>query len=107
MRALLTATLLLATACRAPAPAEETSVDPLLAVVRAQEAAWNTGSVEAFMAAGYWQSDGLTFLSPPLERETEITGPLAAKLTISSTTRDADLFLVPLLSIEEVEKAEE
>jgi predicted acyl esterase len=44
----------------------------------------------AFDALG----DGLTFLSPPLERETEITGPLAAKLTISSTTRDADLFLV-------------
>ena len=38
--------------------------------------------------------DGLTFLSPPLERETEITGPLAAKLSVSSTTSDADLFLV-------------
>ena len=62
VRALLTAPLLLALACRAPA-AEETSVDPLLAVVRAQEAAWNTGSVEAFMAAGYWQSNELTFLS--------------------------------------------
>jgi beta-aspartyl-peptidase (threonine type) len=62
VRALLTAPLLLALACRAPA-AEETSVDPLLAVVRAQEAAWNSGSVEAFMAAGYWQSDELTFLS--------------------------------------------
>jgi predicted acyl esterase len=44
----------------------------------------------AFDAMG----DGLTFLSPPLERETEITGPLAAKLTVSSTTADADLFLV-------------
>jgi predicted acyl esterase len=44
----------------------------------------------AFDALG----DGLTFLSPPLERETEITGPLAAKLTVSSTTADADLFLV-------------
>ena len=38
--------------------------------------------------------DGLTFLTPPLEAETEITGPLAAKLWISSSTRDADLFLV-------------
>ncbi|MGE5792151.1 MAG: CocE/NonD family hydrolase [Bacteroidota bacterium] len=38
--------------------------------------------------------DGLTFLSPPFEHETEITGPLAARLTVSSTTRDADLFLV-------------
>jgi beta-aspartyl-peptidase (threonine type) len=62
VRVLLTAPLLLALACRAPA-APETSVDGLLAVVRAQEAAWNAGSVEAFMAAGYWQSDELTFLS--------------------------------------------
>jgi predicted acyl esterase len=38
--------------------------------------------------------DGLTFLTPPLEQETEITGPLAAKLFVSSSTRDADLFLV-------------
>jgi predicted acyl esterase len=38
--------------------------------------------------------DGVTFLSPPLEAETEITGPLAARLHVSSTTTDADLFLV-------------
>ena len=38
--------------------------------------------------------DGLTFLSEPIERETEITGPLAAKLKVSSSTEDADLFLV-------------
>jgi len=38
--------------------------------------------------------DGLTFLSEPFEQETEITGPLAAKLFISSSTTDADLFLV-------------
>jgi predicted acyl esterase len=38
--------------------------------------------------------DGLTFLSEPLDKETEITGPVAAKLRISSTTEDADLFLV-------------
>jgi predicted acyl esterase len=37
--------------------------------------------------------DGLTF-SLPIEAETEITGPMAARLFISSTTRDADLFLV-------------
>ncbi len=30
----------------------------------------------------------------PLARETEITGPIAAKLFVSSSTRDADLFLV-------------
>ena len=39
-------------------------------------------------------SDGVTFLTEPIERETEITGPMAAKLWVSSATSDADLFLV-------------
>ena len=39
-------------------------------------------------------SEGVTFLSEPLGKQTEITGPLAARLTISSTTSDADLFLI-------------
>jgi predicted acyl esterase len=39
-------------------------------------------------------SDGVTFISDPLATETEITGPLAAKLWVSSSTKDADLFLV-------------
>src|SRR5438046_896340 len=38
--------------------------------------------------------DGATFISAPLGSETEITGPLAARLFVSSSTRDADLFLV-------------
>ena len=38
--------------------------------------------------------DGVTFLSPPLEQETEITGPSALKVFVSSSTRDADLFVV-------------
>jgi hypothetical protein len=38
--------------------------------------------------------DGLTFSLPPMERDTEITGPMAAKLFVSSSTVDADLFLV-------------
>ena len=38
--------------------------------------------------------DGLTFLSDPLENETEITGPSALKLAVSSSTNDADLFVV-------------
>jgi predicted acyl esterase len=37
--------------------------------------------------------DGLLFLTPPLTQETEITGPVAAKLYVSSSTTDADLFL--------------
>jgi predicted acyl esterase len=39
-------------------------------------------------------SEGVTFLSTPFTRETEITGPLAAKLRVSSSTSDADLFLI-------------
>jgi uncharacterized protein len=39
-------------------------------------------------------SEGLTFLTPPLDAETEITGPSAAKLFVSSSTSDADLFLI-------------
>ncbi len=41
--------------------------------------------------------DGLVFSMPSPEEELEITGPLAAKLYISSTTTDADLFLVLML----------
>jgi predicted acyl esterase len=38
--------------------------------------------------------DGLTFFLPPMAEDTEITGPLASKLYVSSATADADLFLV-------------
>ncbi len=38
--------------------------------------------------------DGLTFMSQPFVEETEITGPLAANLRISSSTEDADIFAV-------------
>lgn len=38
--------------------------------------------------------DGVTFLSPPLEQETEITGPSAVKLFVSSSTTDVDIFVV-------------
>jgi uncharacterized protein len=38
--------------------------------------------------------DGLTFTTPPLEEELELTGPSAAKLFVSSSTKDADIFLV-------------
>ncbi len=44
----------------------------------------------AFDARG----DGVTFLSQPLACEAEITGPLAARLYVSSTTADCDLFVV-------------
>jgi predicted acyl esterase len=54
-----------------------------------REKAPGTGSL-SFQAAG----DGVTFLTPPLEAETEITGPSALKLFVSSSTSDADLFVV-------------
>ena len=39
-------------------------------------------------------SEGITFQTPPLARETEITGPSALKLFLSSSTTDADVFIV-------------
>jgi predicted acyl esterase len=38
--------------------------------------------------------DGVSFTVGPLPEDTEITGPIAAKLFVESTTADADLFLV-------------
>src|SRR5262249_6541021 len=38
--------------------------------------------------------EGVTSLTPPLAAATEITGPVAAKLFVSSETTDADLFVV-------------
>jgi uncharacterized protein len=38
--------------------------------------------------------DGITFLTQPMTEDVEITGPVAAKLFVSSETTDADLFLV-------------
>jgi hypothetical protein len=50
-----------------------------------------TGSAKLeFSALG----EGVTFLTPPMAQETEITGPSALKLTVSSSTKDADIFVV-------------
>ncbi|MDP1582166.1 MAG: CocE/NonD family hydrolase [Bradyrhizobium sp.] len=38
-------------------------------------------------------SENIRWLSPPLERETEFTGPLSLTLHVSSSTEDADLFV--------------
>ncbi|HWX39329.1 MAG TPA: CocE/NonD family hydrolase C-terminal non-catalytic domain-containing protein, partial [Candidatus Sulfotelmatobacter sp.] len=38
--------------------------------------------------------DGVTLMTPPLAVETEITGPSAVKLFLSSSTEDADIFAV-------------
>jgi predicted acyl esterase len=55
-------------------------------------------SLEPVEAAGTVTYDatgeGVTFSTPSLERATEITGPSALKLWISSSTADADIFVV-------------
>ncbi len=38
--------------------------------------------------------EGVTFTTPPLPEDTEITGPLSARIHLSSSTADADVFLV-------------
>jgi uncharacterized protein len=38
--------------------------------------------------------DGVSFVTEPLTQETEITGPVAVKLNVSSSTEDADIFVV-------------
>ena len=38
--------------------------------------------------------EGLLFLTQPLPHDTEITGPSALKLFVSSSTKDADLFVI-------------
>ncbi|MBV9557381.1 MAG: peptidase S15, partial [Pseudolabrys sp.] len=48
------------------------------------------GAKLSFEAMG----DGLTFITPPLPQDTEITGPSMAKLFVSSSTKDADMFLI-------------
>lgn len=55
----------------------------------ADEVSEEPGSLE-YEALG----EGLHFSTPPFEAETEITGPIAAKLFVSSSTSDADLFLI-------------
>ena len=39
-------------------------------------------------------SDGVIFLTPPLQEDMEITGPIVVKLFVSSSTADADIFVV-------------
>ncbi len=63
-------------------------LDPADRTLAAQAPA-SDGSV-SYEALG----DGVTFMGPPLEQDLEITGPVAARLSVSSSTEDADLFLV-------------
>jgi len=70
----LATTLLVACAAQRPAPpppavaaptprSEEEVSAELIAVLEAQQAAWNAGDIESFMQRGYLMSDAMTFLS--------------------------------------------
>ncbi|HJZ44543.1 MAG TPA: CocE/NonD family hydrolase [Hyphomicrobiaceae bacterium] len=63
-------------------------LDPARGTLEEKQA--SGAAVVAFEAMG----EGVTFLTGPLEAETEITGPSSLKLFVSSSTRDADLFVV-------------
>jgi predicted acyl esterase len=63
-------------------------LDPASGMLQREKPA-GTASL-SFAATG----DGITFLTAPLEAETEITGPSALKLFVSSSTSDADLLVV-------------
>ena len=63
-------------------------LDPSAGTLEAQPPA--RASSGTFEAMG----DGITFLAAPCARDTEVTGPLALRLWVSSTTTDADLFAV-------------
>jgi uncharacterized protein len=47
-------------------------------------------AIHDFAAMG----DGVTFLTPVMETDTEITGPIALNLFVSSSTTDADIFAI-------------
>lgn len=58
-----------------------------LALTEAQPSADQSVTYEA-------TDEGVTFLTEPLDSDTEITGPSALKLFVSSSTDDADIFAV-------------
>jgi predicted acyl esterase len=63
-------------------------LDPIDAALAAE--APEREATQTFDAMG----EGVTFLSAPMPDETEITGPSALKLFVSSSTSDADIFAV-------------
>jgi hypothetical protein len=73
-------------------PLHDTKWTPIYLSANDTSLTWDKSSDEtktAFKAL----EEPLTFKSVPLERETEITGPLALKLFASSSTADMDLFV--------------
>jgi hypothetical protein len=59
---------------------------------RASTLSWDP-AIEEETATYRGLGDGLTFSTEPFDTETEVTGPVACKIWISSSTADADLFL--------------
>jgi predicted acyl esterase len=54
----------------------------------------STGPVKTEARIAYAAAEaGLTFITDEFDRDTEVTGPAAAKLFVSSSTQDADLFV--------------
>jgi uncharacterized protein len=54
----------------------------------------SSSASSTFLASGAMQSGmGISLETPPLEQDTEVTGPVAAVLWVSSSTEDMDLFL--------------
>ena len=45
------------------------------------------------MGGGIKPGMGISFVTPPLVNDVEVTGPLAASFWVSSSTEDMDLFL--------------
>ena len=62
------------------------------------------GAEEPARAAYEAFGSGLTFLTDPLQEATEVTGPAACKLFVSSDTEDADIFVVLRVFTEEMEE---
>jgi predicted acyl esterase len=63
--------------------------------LQARDRALTTEPTAGAGSASYaTMGDGVTFRTAPFTQTTEITGPIAARLRLSCTTADADLFLV-------------
>jgi predicted acyl esterase len=74
-------------------PLARTNWRPLFLRPHSESLTWETPEVaesETYFSLG----DGLTMMSAPLLEETEITGPVSAKVYVSADTADADLFVV-------------
>jgi len=60
----------------------------------ASDATLRDAAVETVAQQSYdMLGDGITFQMPPLDEQVELTGPLAARLFVSSSTSDVDLFV--------------